>query len=303
MTRLLASSWKLLCLVFVLILAGGCASTQVQSRPFFQPEQELQAHGRKTWFDQVVEFDPGHATAAVAPDYQEHPPLRIAVLPFMDHSNGEYLVDKIPFSFRNEEKKDRWAWTHSNRVRRAFTGDLATREFVIIPLLTVDAVLAEHGVTNWDKLKGVSYEELGRWLNADTVVYGELLSYEAYYGFLASAWRVTAKVRMVSTVDGHEIYSCTDRRFSSSVLPAIDPIDIGINSILTFIHLRDISLARTEEEVGREIVLRLPKAEHNIAEIQAEAKEAQKTTLGGPLPSHAEFKGMDSSPRDLSFAP
>ena len=261
----------------LLVLPAACAGTQNPSRPFFQPEQELETHGRKTWYDQVIEIDPGSASLVITGDYQKRPPRKIAVLPFIDRSNGDYLVNKIQFSSRDEKDRDKWAWTHANRVRRSFTGDLATREFVIVPLLIVDAVLAEHGITNWVQLNTVPPGELGRWLNADTVVYGELLSYEAYYGFLVSAWKVSARVRMISTLDGHEIFSCTDRRYSSSVLPAIDPIDMGINSVLSLIHLRDISLARTEEEVGREIVLRLPRAERNISELRAAAKEG---TLG-----------------------
>ncbi len=47
------------------------------------------------------------------------------------------------------------------------------------------------------------------------------------------------------------------------------------------IQLRDISLARTEYEVGREIVLCLPKAQRNISEFRAAAKE--------------ETRGLDSS--------
>jgi len=267
----------------VLVLLTGCASTQQQSRPFFQTEQELETHGRKTWYDQVIEADPGFGSVVIAGDYQERPPRKIAVLPFADHGNGDYLLNKIQVKSRDEEERNKWAWTHANRVRRALTGDLATREFIIVPLLTVDAVLADHAITNWDQLKAVPPEELGRWMDADTVVYGELLSYEAYYGFLVSAWRVSARVRMVSTLDGYEIFSCTDRRYSSTVLPAIDPIHMAINSVLSLIHLRDISLARTEYEVGREIVLRVPTAERNISELQAAAKEGTR--------------GLDSSSR------
>ena len=260
----------------LLVLLAGCATTQPQSRPFFQNEQELETHGRKTWYDQVLESDPGNASFVIAGDYQERPPRKIAVLPFADHGNGDYLVNKIQVKSRDEKERDMWAWTHANRVRRALTGDLATREFVIVPMITVDAVLGDHGITNWDLLNAVPPEELGRWLDVDTVVYGELLSYEAYYAFLVSSWRVSARARMVSTLDGHEIFTCTDRRYSSTVLPAIDPIDMVINSVLSLIHLRDISLARTEYEVGREIVLRLPKAERNISELQAAAKEGTR---------------------------
>ena len=94
--------------------------------------------------------------------------------------------------------------------------------------------------------------------------------------FSSQSWRVSARVRMVSTLDGEEIFSCTDRRYSSAVLPAIDPIDMAINSVLSLIHLRDISLARTEYEVGREIVLRLPTAQRNISEFQAAAKKGTR---------------------------
>ena len=263
-----------LCLFsMLLVLFAGCASTQPQKRSFFLVEEELETHGRKTWFDRLFEADPGGVSFVIAGDYQERPPRKIAVLPFLDEGTGSFLIDKVPVKTRDKKTLNEWSWTHANRVRRALAGDLGTREFIIVPLLTVDAVLANRGITDADKLKAVPPEELGRWLDADTVVYGELLNYEAYYAFLVSAWKVSASIRMVSTKDGHEIFSCTDRRYSSSVNPAIDPIDMGINSVLSLIHLRDIELARTEYEVGREIVMRLPIAQRNISEFLAATKE------------------------------
>lgn len=288
MTRLPTKQGSSRCQLYVffilLALLVGCASTQHQqhqSRPFFLTEEEIETHGRKTWFDRLVEVDPGDVSFVIAGDYQERPPRKIAVLPFVDKGKGSYLINKIPVKTRDEEELDKWSWTHTNRVRRAVAGELATREFLIVPLLTVDAVLASHSITDGDKLKAVPPEDLGRWLEADTVVYGELLSYEAYYGFLVSAWKVSAGVRMVSTQDGHEIFSCTDLRYSNTVTPVIDPIDIGINSVLSLIHLRDISLARTEYEVGREIVLRLPRAQQNISEFLVATKK--------------ETRGLDSN--------
>src|ERR1700751_1830960 len=123
-------------------------------------------------------------------------------------------------------------------------------------LLAIDAVLDERGITDFHQLSVASPMEIGRWLHADALVYGEVLDYEAYYGLLIAAWRVTARVRMVSTSDGHELFSCTDTRYSTNVTPAIDPVDIVINSALNILELRDITLARAEHEVGREIVLR-----------------------------------------------
>lgn len=89
------------------------------------------------------------------------------MLPFTDRGNAQYIVNKIPMSFRNEKEREEWAWTYSKRLRRSFTGQLAQREFVIVPLVAIDAVLADHGITDWDKLKTMPPQELGRWLGAD----------------------------------------------------------------------------------------------------------------------------------------
>ena len=98
-----------------------------------------------------------------------------------------------------------WAWT-ANRVRRDLAGDIAAREFFIVSLLRIDALLIHHGISDVEKLNAVPPEELGCWLDVDTLVYGELLSYEAYYGFLVSSWKVSVRVRMISATDGHEYF-------------------------------------------------------------------------------------------------
>jgi hypothetical protein len=262
-----------LVVVTVLLLLAGCstASTKYRTRPFFLPEEEAATHGRKAWYDRIVEVDPGSANFTVAADYETAPPKTIAVLPFTDLGDGSFVVDKIPILPRSDQERARWGWSHANHLRRAFAGDVATREFTLVPLLAIDAVLAERSVTDYDQLSAVSPMEIGRWLNADAIVYGEVVNYEAYYGFLVAAWRVTARIRMVSTRDGHELFSCVDTRYSTNVTPALDPFDIAINSALNVLELRDITLARAENEVGREIVLRLPVAERNVTDFKTEA--------------------------------
>ena len=263
----------------VLFLLAGCstASTQYKSRPFFLTEEDATTHGRKAWYDRIVELDPGDAKFTVAADYQQAPPKNIAVLPFTDMGEGKFVVDKLPLLSRSDQERARWGWSHANHVRRAVAGDVATREFTLTPLLAIDAVLAERGITDFHKLSVASPMEVGQWLHADALVYGEVVDYEAYYGFLVAAWRVTARVRMVSTRDGHELFSCTNTRYSNNVTPAIDPIDIGINSVLNLLQLRDITLARAEYEVGREIVLRLPIAGRNVSDFKTEAVEQEGT--------------------------
>ncbi len=217
----------------------------------------------------------GPPSSRLPPTINKAPPKKIAVLPFTDLGEGEFVVDKLPLLPRSDQERARWGWSHANNLRRAFAGDLATREFTLVPLLATDAVFANRGITDFDKLSATSPMEIGRWLHADAVVYGEVVDYEAYYAFLVAAWRVTARIRMVSTRDGHEIFSCTDTRYSTNVTPAIDPIDIVLNSALNVLELRDITLARAEAEVGREIVLRLPVAGRNVSDFKTEAIEQE----------------------------
>jgi hypothetical protein len=253
------------------LLLPACSHTPDRSRPFFLREQKVETHGRKRVIDRVLEADPGCTEYCLAPDYQQSPPLKIAVLPFADHGNGNYLVNKIPVKRRNEAERAGWSWTYANRLRRAVTGALATREFVVVPLPAVDAVLLEYGITDMDKLGLVSPQMLGRWLGVDTIIYGDLLGYEAYYAFLVAAWKVSAHVRMVSTFDGHDIFSCRHTRYSTAVNPALDPIDMVISSAASLFQLRDMWLARAEYEVGYEIMLRLPPAKKSLLNLRGAA--------------------------------
>ncbi len=66
---------------------------------------------------------------------------------------------------------------------------------------------------------------------------------------------------MVSTRTGEELYSATGSRYSVDLRPAFDLMSIAISSGLSLLQLRDISLARAEEEDAREMVLGIPRSE------------------------------------------
>ena len=185
---------------------GGCSQTSSESRPFFRHEYGLDSHGRKTWFDHVVELDPGQMKTKIAPDYEAVAPQTIAVLPFTDRGSANYVVDKIPLTYRNANERADWAWTDANRMRRAVTGYLATREFIEGNLIQIDAVLKQHSIDSSEKLAQVPPVTLGKWLGVDAVICGEVTRYEAYYALLVSAWQVGADVRMVSTRTGQELF-------------------------------------------------------------------------------------------------
>jgi hypothetical protein len=118
--RVVQPQMKFVALIAVLFLLAGCstASTQYKSRPFFLTEEEVTTHGRKAWYDRFIELDPGKAEFTVAPDYQRAPPKKIAVLPFTDLGDGEFVVDKIPVIPRSDQERARWGWSHANHLRR-----------------------------------------------------------------------------------------------------------------------------------------------------------------------------------------
>jgi hypothetical protein len=108
----------------------------------------VSSHGRKTLFDKVVELDPGGLDVNVASNYQSSAPLRIAVLPFTDRGSANYVVDKIPLTFRDQQQRARWAWTDAQRLRRSMVGYLSGREFYVLNPIGIDAVLGARGITD-----------------------------------------------------------------------------------------------------------------------------------------------------------
>jgi putative lipoprotein DUF799 len=244
--------------MFVSLALAGCTSTSYETRPFYQKELDSETHGKKTVLDRIVETDPGTFTVNVSPEYFKEPPARVAVLPFADAGSANFVVDKIPITFRNRQQRFDWAWTDAQRLRRAFEGYLAQREFEVMPLVAVDAVLRERGIDTPEKLYRIAPNELGRMLGVDAVVYGTVLHYESYYFLLVAGWEVATQVSIVSTHDDGELVEANGGRFSLQVTPALTPEDILINSGVNLLELRDIILARAEEETCREIVHRIP---------------------------------------------
>ena len=257
------------------LAATACASqAALNDRTFFRNEYEVDTHGRKTWFDHLVETDPGGIKAHVAPEYESIAPARIAVLPFVDSGSAQFVVDKRPLTARSPEQQADWAWTHSNRLRRAVDGYLSSREFLVENLIQVDQIMKEHRIYDATSLGRMSPQVLGQLLGVDAVVYGEVTQYEAYYLALVSAYQIGVRIRMVSTHDGSELFTAEGSRYDVDVAPAFDPVDVAINSAFTLLQLRDIVLARAEDESAREIILRIPRSQRLQDELIEEATDA-----------------------------
>jgi putative lipoprotein DUF799 len=296
-----ATRTLLYCLTLSAFLAGlaGCSTVSQRAeerRPFFQPEYELTSHGRKTLFDRVVELDPGGLHVKVASDYQSNAPLRVAVLPFTDRGSANFVVDKIPLTYRDQQQRASWAWTDAQRLRRSMVGYLSGREFYVLNPIGIDAVLRSHRITNEAELEKVAPQKLGSWLGADAVVYGEVAHYDAYYLALVSAWQVGIRGRMVSTYNGEQLIDFSGSRYSVNVMPALTPADILINSAASLLQLRDVVLARSEEEVCRELVLRIPVSENLRLQIAQQALETDAGNQNSTMPVSMTATRGEASP-------
>jgi hypothetical protein len=263
----------LLGLIVAAVLSGCATHYNYEERPFFQQEYDVDSHGRKTILDRLVEFDPGGFHVNVSPAYLKDPPARIAVLPFTDAGSANFVVDKIPLTYRTQKQRYSWAWTDAQRLRRAMQGYLAQREFIVANLNGVDAVIEDHGIKNMSQLEHVPVRDLGDWFDVDAVMYGKVIHYEAYYLALVAAWQVGIEIKLVSITDGKTLIEARGSRWDTSVLPAMDLQDIAINSAENILQLRDINLARAEEEACREVVKRIPKSHKLEMEMVDRARE------------------------------
>jgi hypothetical protein len=83
---------------------------------------------------------------------------------------------------------------------------------------------------------------------------------------------------MVFTHDVEELFSADCSHYSVNFQPAFDPLDIALNSGLSLIELRDVTLARAEEEDAREIARRIPRSEKLKSELIDEAGHSTERT-------------------------
>lgn len=234
------------------------AAEGAEDQRLFLPEEGADWHGRKRWYDYAMDPDPGSCDVQVSRDFAEHAPRRIAVLPFVDQGAGNYVLDEIRWPGRKGEALDVWRWTHSQRLRRMVHGYLAAREFDLMPLARIDSILAAHKVSSDPLLENTEPLTLGRFLDADTLVYGRLSVYRSYYLFLAAGWRVKLAIQMVSAITGREIFSGTATRNIIGLRIVTNPVDLALASIGNLVHLRDVTLRRGEDEACRELVIRVP---------------------------------------------
>ncbi len=275
---------RLVVLALIVLSTAGCFSRNSDRRttgeePFFQGEEGLAVHGKKTTLDRIYQIDPGDKEFEISDKYYTDPPRRVAILPFDNLIGGKYILNSVPIPRFNKRKTDGWNWTYANRLRRFFFGHFASREFVDIELMFVDKMLQELGILTPNDLYRVPAQELGRILDADALIYGKVTEYKNSYYALYKQIRIGLSIKCVSTKDGSIFFEGEQVRHDNDIRVATNPLDFVIASFQNSMSMRDVYAARASEEVVRELVIRIPIVNSFIEEEEQRIKERIKAKL------------------------
>jgi len=295
--RSLAKS--LVVLVLIALSTAGCFSRNSDRKttgeePFFQDEEGLADHGKKTTLDRMYQLDPGGKKFEIADGFFSEPPRKIAVLPFDNLIGGKYILNSVPLPRFSKKETDGWNWTYANRLRRFFFGHFASREFVDIELMYVDKVLQELGILTPNDLYQIPAQELGRILGADALIYGRVTEYKNSYYMLYKQIRIGLSIKCVSTKDGSVFFEGEQVRHDNDIRVATNPFDFIIASFQNSMSMRDVYAARASEEVVRELVLRIPIVNSFIEEEEQLIKERIREKMSSLPTLNAKVSDKDS---------
>ncbi len=275
---------SLVVLLLIALSTAGCFSRNRDRRttgeePFFQGEEGLADHGKKTTIDRLYQLDPGDKKFEISDKFYTDPPRKIAILPFDNLIGGNYILNSVPIPRFSDEKTDGWNWTYANRLRRFFFGHFAAREFVDIELMYVDKMLEALKILTPNDLYKISAQELGEILGADALIYGKVTEYKNSYYMLYKQIRIGLSIKCVSTKDGTILFEGEQVRHDNDIRVATNPFDFVIASFQNSMSMRDIYAARASEEVVRELVLRIPIVKEFIEEEDQRIKDRIKKSL------------------------
>ena len=292
---------SLVVLILIALSSAGCFSRNSDRKttgeePFFQDEEGLADHGKKTTLDRMYQLDPGGKKFDIADRFYTDPPRKIAVLPFDNLIGGKYILNSVPLPRFSKKETDGWNWTYANRLRRFFFGHFASREFVDIELMYVDKTLQELGILTPNDLYKVPAQELGRILGADALIFGRVTEYKNSYYLLYKQIRIGLRIKCVSTKDGSIFFEGEQVRHDNDIRVATNPFDFVIASFQNSMSMRDVYAARASEEVVRELVLRIPIVNSFIEEEEQLIRERIKEKLSSlpTLDAKVGDKGNDS---------
>ena len=304
------SFWEIAKCFAIMLLASlfvtGCGSSNKRrttgDEPFFQKETGLAEHGKKSTIDRIYQLDPGNKAFEISDKFYTDPPRRIAILPFDNLVGGNYILNSVPLPRFSKKEEDGWNWTYANRLRRFFFGHFAAREFIDIELMYIDKMLEALGILTPNDLYKIPAQELGRILDADALIYGQVTEYKNSYYLLYKQIRIGLRIKCVSTEDGSIFFEGEQVRHDNDIRVATNPFDFVIASFQNSMSMRDVYAARASEEVVRELVIRIPIVTTFIEEEEQRIKDRINTKLSYLTTSETEALNEDKDGNTASLS-
>lgn len=176
-------------------------------------------------------------TYKVDPYMEEHRPVTVAVLPFLDQSR----------------KKE-----GAVEVRKGFYNHFSSLPFKNMQMQRVDNLLAKADLTDMEALAKKTPQELGNILNVDAVIYGEISNFDKLFAVMYSQVAVGAEIRMYDTKTGNFLWSGQHTvRIHEGGL-SVTPVGIIATIVATSMNVRDIQLLRACDDLFRDMVKTIP---------------------------------------------
>lgn len=165
------------------------------------------------------------------------PPRSIAVLPFVDRTGTEGLAAM---------------------VRSSFYSHLSILAYEDMELHEVNARLAQSKANTAAPFTKAALQELGRILNVDAVVFGEITEFDRVFAVLYSQLSVGASVTIYDTRSGGRLWNDTHvARFHEGGLP-LEIISLPLIGVRSGLNLRETVKQRAVDELCRELIERIP---------------------------------------------
>ena len=207
--------------------------------------------------------------------------VSMAVLPFVDRTGSNGIAQT---------------------VRNAFYCHLSVRRFRDIELHVVDEILRQNGFSDFDTLSNLQVKNLGRLLQTDALVFGEITIYQKLFLGVYSQMAVGANITIWDTRRGQVVWSDTHiARLHEGGIP-FSLLELPFISFRSGYNLRERVKMRTVDELSRYLTDRVPDPTGPLYTSQvAESCPVDKTGITGVESStqrktHSEKTGgMDNT--------
>ncbi len=218
------------------------------------------------------------------PVFKNSDSISMAVLPFMDKT-GTRDLEKI--------------------VRKAVYSHLSVRRYRDIELHVVDRILESHGLSDPGVLYNRPIKELGRLLNSDALISGEITTYQKLFLGVYSQMAVGATITIWDTRSGQIVWSDQHiARIHDGGVP-FSLMELPFISFRSGYNLRDRVKMRTVDELSRHLTSRIPKSASPLytGGITDNCRQNGTGTADSDITTHQQALSKELDRQNLSISP